>query len=659
MRFQPAFLDEIRDRVPISAVVGARVTWDRRKTNAGRGDWWACCPFHGEKSPSFHCEDKKGRYHCFGCGASGDHFRFLTESQGMSFPEAVEHVATLAGVAMPARDEQAEEREKQRASLHEVMAMAARFFEEKLQSAEGAKARAYLRERWLTPATQNKFGLGFAPDSRNALKEHLAAKGVGKDGIEACGLVVHGPDVPVSYDRFRDRVMFPILDSKERVIAFGGRALSPDVMAKYLNSPDTPLFHKGDVLFNLARARKALAKDKDAAIIAVEGYMDVIALAQAGFGQVVAPLGTALTERQLDLLWRVSPEPVLCFDGDGAGLRAAWRAADLALPLIEPGRTLRFALLPEGQDPDDLVKSAGPEAFSGVLADTRSLADLVWMRETRGRDFSAPERRAELDKALRDLTARIKDESVRFHYAQEMRDRAQAFFGTAPRSRRKGENDRKSSKPWSGRPGGAVVSSARTEQLLRSALVKRAAGRALEKAGGLMPLREAVIVVALANHPVLIEENFDAVETLDVQHPDLRQLLLVLIDALAESSESGLGNGEVPEGRDHSLAAIARFGLSDTWERAVALVKRSRDWAALENAAIEDTRQVLAQMLHLHRNAVNLHKELKAAEAALGSELTDEHYRQLLDIQAQFRDAQATDALIEGFGVPSGRVVRS
>jgi DNA primase len=659
MRFQPSFLDEIRDRVPISQIVGGRVTWDRRKSNAGRGDWWACCPFHGEKSPSFHCEDKKGRYHCFGCGASGDHFRFLTEAQGLSFPEAVEQVAGLAGVPMPARDEKAEEREKQRASLHEVMDMAAKFFQAQLQSAAGARARAYLRERWLTPATQNKFGLGFAPDSRNALKEHLAAKGVSKEQIEACGLVVHGADVPVSYDRFRDRIMFPILDAKERVIAFGGRAMSADVMAKYLNSPDTELFHKGDVLFNFARARKVLGKEKETPILAVEGYMDVIALAQAGFGQAVAPLGTALTERQLELLWRVSPEPVLCFDGDGAGLRAAWRAADLALPLIEPGRTVRFALLPEGQDPDDLVKSAGPEAFGAVLADTRSLADMIWMRETRGRDFSAPERRAELDKTLRDLTARIKDESVRFHYAQEMRDRAQAFFGLSPRPKRKSEGDKKAPSAWSGRPGAASASSARTEQLLRSALVKRAVGQALERAGGLMPLREAVIVVALANHPTLIEENFDVVESLEPQHPDLRQLLLVLIDALAESSETGLGNGEVPEGREHSLSVIARHGLTEVWERAVTLVKRSRDWAALEDAAVEDTREVLAQMLHLHRNAGILHKELKAAEAALASEPTDEHFRQLLDIQAQFRDAQATEALIEGFGVPSGRVLRN
>lgn len=254
MRFSPSFLDEIRDRVPISDVIGKRVTWDRRKTNVSRGDYWACCPFHGEKSPSFHCEDRKGRYHCFGCGVSGDHFRFLTELEGLSFPEAVQQIADLAGVPMPQPDPQAEQRERERTSLLDVMELATQFFQDQLQTANGAKARAYLRERGLTGRTIETFRLGFAPDSRNALKEFLAGKGIGKEQIEACGLVVHGDGIPVSYDRFRDRIMFPIPSAREKVIAFGGRAMSPDAPAKYLNSNETELFHKGNVLFNFARA---------------------------------------------------------------------------------------------------------------------------------------------------------------------------------------------------------------------------------------------------------------------------------------------------------------------------------------------------------------------------------------------------------------------
>jgi DNA primase len=647
MRFPPAFLDEIRDRVPISSVIGARVSWDRRKTNAARGDYWACCPFHGEKSPSFHCEDKKGRYHCFGCGVSGDHFKFLTELDGMGFPEAVEKIADLAGVPMPARDEAAERREKQRASLTDVMEMTTKFFQERLQGADGAKARAYLRERGLTPATQQAFRLGYAPDSRNALKEFLAGKGVEKAQMEACGLTVF-EDVPVSYDRFRDRIMFPIEDSRGKVIAFGGRALSPEISAKYLNSPDTELFHKGNVLYNFARARKGMGRD--GTVIAVEGYMDVIALAQAGFDNAVAPLGTALTENQLELLWRMTGEPVLCFDGDQAGLRAAWRAADMVLPAVQPGRTARFALLPEGKDPDDLVKADGPEAFRAVLSEARPLSDLLWMRETSGGVFDTPERRAELEKTLRAITARIKDESVRYHYAQDMRERVLAFFG-AQRSRpqaRHGERDRNFGKGQGGghwAKGGAGATEGRlavSDSLTRSALVKRA--------GGVMPMRETAIVVALVNHPALIDENFEHVETLDLSHPDLRQLHSALIDAVAHGTA---------DDRSGVIARIREAGLADAWQRALALVRRARLWPVMEEAAIEDARDAFAQALHLHRSASTLHKELKVAETALATDPTDENYRHLVEIQAQFHDVQATEALIEGFGISSGRVDRA
>lgn len=646
MRFPPSFLDEIRDRVPISSVIGARVSWDRRKTNAARGDYWACCPFHGEKSPSFHCEDKKGRYHCFGCGVSGDHFKFLTELDGMGFPEAVEKIADLAGVAMPARDEAAERRERQRASLTDVMEMATNFFQERLQGADGAKARAYLRERGLTPATQQAFRLGYAPDSRNALKEFLAGKGVEKAQMEACGLTVF-EDVPVSYDRFRDRIMFPIEDSRGKVIAFGGRALSPEISTKYLNSPDTELFHKGNVLYNFARARKGMGKD--GTVIAVEGYMDVIALAQAGFDNAVAPLGTALTENQLELLWRMTGEPVLCFDGDQAGLRAAWRAADMVLPAVQAGRTARFALLPEGKDPDDLVKADGPEAFRAVLSEARPLSDLLWMRETSGGVFDTPERRAELEKTLRELTSRIKDESVRYHYTQDMRERVLAFFGSQ-RSRqqpRHGERDRNFGKGQGGRwaKGGAGPAAGRlpvSDSLARSAMVKRA--------GGIMPLRETAIVAALVNHPALIDENFDHVETLDLSHPDLRLLHSALIDAVAHG---------VADDRSAVIARIGEAGLADAWQRAMALVRRARLWPVMEDAAIEDARDAFAQALHLQRSASTLHKELKVAETALATDPTDENYRHLVEIQAQFHDVQATEALIEGFGISSGRVDRA
>ena len=635
MRFSDSFLTEIRDRVPISSLIGGRVTWDRRKTNASRGDWWACCPFHGENTPSFHCEDRKGRYHCFGCGVSGDHFRFLMELDGLGFPEAVERIADMAGVPMPARDPESEKREKERASLHDVMELATRFFQDALQSSGGAKARSYLRERGITSATQQAFRLGFAPDSRSALKQHLSDKGVDKAQIEACGLVVFGPDIAVSYDRFRDRVIFPIEDSRARVIAFGGRALSPEVPAKYINSSDTELFHKGNVLYNLARARKA--RGKDGTVIAVEGYMDVIALAQAGIENAVAPLGTALTENQLELLWRMAGEPVLCFDGDQAGLRAAWRAADLALPLIGAGRTLRFAILPEGQDPDDIVRASGAVAFNEVLADARPLADLLWSRETSGAVLDTPERRAELEGRLRELVSRIRDENVRRHYQQEMRERANAFFGAA----RGNGRPRDTNRPGAPRTGIAAGRLAVSESLARSALVR--------SSGGVMPLRETALVMTLLNHPMLLDEYFDTVERLDLQHPELARLHALLVDAFAHH-EAG--------DRDALRTRIAAAGLAESYDRAALLLRRARLWTAFEDAALDDARDAFLQALHLHRSAHALHKELRAAEAALATDPTEENYLHLVEIQAQFRDVQATEALIEGFGVQSGRAGR-
>ena len=355
--------------------------------------------------------------------------------------------------------------------------------------------------------------------------------------------------LPVSYDRFRDRIMFPIPDSRGRIIAFGGRALTSDALAKYLNSPETELFHKGNVLYNFVRARKAM--QKDGTVIAVEGYMDVIALAQAGFENVVAPLGTALTENQLELLWRMTGEPVLCFDGDQAGLKAAWRAADMALPLIQAGRTVRFALLPEGKDPDDLVKADGPDAFRAVLAEARPLADLLWMRETSGGVFDTPERRAELEKTLRELTqphprreralplpagnaragARLLRRQRGGHSGQGERDKG---FRQGRRRRPVGK----------GGPGPTAGRLAVSDSLARSAMVKRA--------GSVMPLRETAIVVALVNHPPLVDENFDEVECLDLVHSDLRQLHAALIDALAH---------QVAHDRDADRASAEAAGL--------------------------------------------------------------------------------------------------
>ena len=641
MRFSPSFLQDIRDRIPIADIVGRRVTFDRKKSNQSKGDFWACCPFHGEKSPSFHCENQKGRYHCFGCGVSGDHFRFLTELDGLSFPEAVERLADEAGVQMPAFDPKMAEREKVKASLFDVMDMAAQFFRDQLQTAEGAKARAYLRDRKLSPAVQNEFGMGYAPSSRSALKEYLGAKGVEKGQIEACGMVVFGPDIPVSYDRFRDRVMFPILDARERVIAFGGRALSPDVPAKYLNSPETELFSKSNVLYNYAKARKAVGRDGN--LIVTEGYMDVIALAAAGFENAVAPLGTALTENQMELAWRVGGEPSLCFDGDEAGTRAAYRSVDTALAGLKPGRSLRFVLLPDGQDPDDLVNNAGPEAFTEVLEGARPLADMLWVRETGGRTFDTPERRAELEREIFGVISRIGDDNVKRHYQQDMRDRLQAFFGTGAKKKDNNfGNSRNGQTGNRGRGDGSQKRLAVSDSLMNSALVK--------KRTNLPPLRETTLVIGVLNHPAIGIQHFDEFSALKIDHPSLLQLHRALLNVFAASGEAG----EQPS-PEAVRKSIEEQGLGEQLSALDAQIRYNRIWQAMSEAAMEDARDGWLQAYSLHMRSHALNIELKAAERAF-NELGDENsFERLNAVLLEKQKEEGTEALIDGFGVSSGR----
>src|SRR5258707_1484102 len=421
MRFTPQFLDELRARLPVSEVVGRRV----KLKKAGR-EWKGLSPFQQEKTPSFTVNDQKGFYHDFSSGKHGDIISFLMETEGVGFTEAVERLAQMAGVPLPAVTPDAARHEQRRKTLYDVMELAAKFFADTLASGHGAKARGYLGDRAISPAVQVQFRLGYAPGERFALKEHLGSHGIPVEDMVEAGLLVSGDDIPVPGDRFRDRVMFPITDHRGRVIAFGGRALEKDVPAKYLNSPETPLFHKGDNLYNLATARQAAHNGSP--LIVVEGYVDVIAMVTSGFAGSVAPLGTALAESPLAVLWKMADEPVLCFDGDRAGQKAAYRAADLALPQLKPGKSLRFALLPEGQDPDDLARSGGRIAIEEVIGAARGLVDLIWSREVEGGSFETPERRAALEARINELTGGIRDEVVRRYYRQDLVDRLQRMF---------------------------------------------------------------------------------------------------------------------------------------------------------------------------------------------------------------------------------------
>jgi DNA primase len=414
MSLPPGFLEELQTRTSIAQVVGRKVMWDQRKSNQGKGDLWAPCPFHQEKTASFHVDDRQGYYYCFGCHAKGDAIAFIRETENVGFMEAVEILAQEAGIPMPARDPKAQEKADRRTQLTEIMDQAVQFFRLQLNTSAGHAARDYLKKRGLSEATQEKFGVGFAPDGWQNLWDHLRGKNIPEDHIIAVGLAKPSTKGGKPYDTFRNRIMFPIRDSRGRVIAFGGRAMDPNDNAKYLNSSQTEIFDKGRSLYNFAPAREASGKGQP--LMVAEGYMDVIALSEAGFGATVAPLGTAITEDQLHLLWRMSPEPIIALDGDTAGLRAAYRSIDLALPLIQAGQSLRFALMPEGKDPDDLVRSGGAKAVQAILDQSMPMVNLLWRRETEGQVFDSPERKAMLDKVLREKTGLIADQTVRKHY---------------------------------------------------------------------------------------------------------------------------------------------------------------------------------------------------------------------------------------------------
>jgi DNA primase len=646
MRFTDQFLEEIRQRLPITQVVGEHVLWDKRKSQPGKGDMWACCPFHAEKSPSFHADDRRGIYHCFGCGASGDHFRFLTEKAGMSFPEAVEKLAGMAGVPMPARDERTERREAEQRSLVDVMELATKYFEAALAHNIGARARGYLFERGVSPTSQSRFRIGFAPESRNGLKEHLAANGVSAQAMIDTGLVTSRDGDPLTYDRFRNRVMFPITDFRGRVIAFGGRAMSPDVPAKYLNSPETQLFSKRQTLYN-GQAARAAARD-GATIIVVEGYLDVIAAVSAGFEGAIAPLGTALTEEHVQLLWRMSDNPVLCFDGDKAGLKAAERAADLILPHLKPGKSVKIATLPEGQDPDDLIKAQGKAAFTDVIEKARSLSDMVWSFETGGGLVpEAPEERAALQARLRERANSIQDSTVRFHYSQAFDEKIKAFF--APLRQGAQQNWRNGGKPGYGQSGAYGYPARGTPRLVVSDTLKNSRLLRPSAVADASP-REATIILTLVNHPALVEDSFEALAALDCE-TNIAQKVLGDILALAVRHHD--------ISADDLRAALGVRGHGPALDRMADTLIRQGVWQVGAETARADAETGLGHALALHNKKVQLNRELKAAEAALGEDPSEETFERLRDIKNQITTVDGTEALIEGFGSLSGRASRS
>ena len=596
MTFPPQFLDEIRARIPLEGVIGKRVRLLRR----GR-ELLGLCPFHKEKTPSFTVNEDKGFFHCFGCGAHGDVIGFVMRDEGLSFPEAVERLAGDAGLSMPARDPRAEAREQERHSLYGVVEAAAAWFEGELAGPRGVAARRYLDIRGVDEEARAHFRLGYAPDSRTALRTKLERDGVTEAMMLDAGLVIAPEDNRTPYDRFRGRVIFPICDRRGRVVAFGGRALG-DGQPKYLNSPETPLFAKGSLLYGQHLA--APAAHKAGRVIAVEGYMDVIALHQAGIAWAVAPLGTALTEQQLELLWRLAEEPVLCFDGDEAGARAAARAVERALPQLNAKRSLRFATLPSGQDPDTMVRDRGRQAMAEIVDAAIPLSDQLWRMALAGRALDTPEARARVNKLLQDQIARIPDRDLGFRYREDFRQRLRL--------------------PWQGRGQGGSPSFIAAEAPVPT-------GNALGPGGqGTAQVRERTLLQTLLDFPALVIEQQETLARIRLETPRFAAVMAALIE-WAET-------GPEPEGallRD----ALARHGLGGVIDELV-----EADTHYLNRAAsLDDARNTLAHALELQRLRIELPATLSEAEKALADETSEENWERFQEAIRRKRDLEKVE----------------
>ena len=612
MSFPPQFLDELRTRLPVSEVVGRRVTLQRR----GR-EFIGLCPFHSDSKPSMNVVDDKNFYHCFACGAHGDIIKFVMENEGLAFPEAVEKLADMAGLDVPKETPAERERSKQRNTLHDVLEHACNWFEQKLAGPGGAEALDYLRGRGLSPKTMGHFRLGWAPDSRTAMTQSMKAEGIDEALLIEAGLLRKPEGGGDAYDYFRGRVMFPITDRRGRVIAFGGRILG-DGQPKYLNSPDTPVFHKGRVLYGLAQAREAARKSEE--IIVAEGYMDVIALSQGGFEQAVAPLGTALTEDQIAELWKLANEPIVCFDGDSAGMRAAGRAADRALPMLKPGHSLRFVTLPQGQDPDDLISQHGSKAMRDVLDGAVPLSDFIWRQELAAQPVTTPERIADFQTRMRARIREIGERTVQESYAdmvenriREMRRAGRAESGGFKRGDRRGGFN-------------ASYKTATFAHGHRSTIPAVMANR-----------QQQIVLAALINHPGLIDELGEAVGALSFADPFLDKLRQQIIEIALD--DPGLDS-------DGLISHLTRLGLSDACKGLLSGDTLGHAAFARRNASLVQARAGLTELL-ARIGKSHLEAQLADAERAVAEEFSEASWNRLASLRSALASLNSSSALEE------------
>lgn len=611
MALPPRFLDELRDRIPVSDVVGRRV----RLTRAGR-EYKACCPFHKEKTPSFYVNDDKGFFHCFGCGAHGDVIAFVMRHDSLGFMEAVESLASAIGLAVPKPSPEEARRAERQKGLHDLIEAAVGFFTERLAASDGAAARAYLEDRGLDRETARQFRLGYAPADGRALLEHLKASGFEEDQILEAGLARRPDDGRAAYAFFRNRLMFPVADRRGRPVAFGARRLEGDG-PKYINSPDTPLFHKGQLLYGLSRARKAVQQGH--AVIVAEGYMDVIGLVRAGWRGAVAPLGTALTEPQIAELWRLAPVPVLCFDGDEAGRRAAWRAIDRVLPGLKPDHSVSVVFLPPGEDPDSLIRSRGADAFRTVLAQARPLAQTIWERALEGRRLETPEAKAGLRAALETTAQEIGDAAVRDFYRREFRQRLDQAFPWRPGAGRDRRGAGQGRRFGGGREGAAAAAGPRPSP---------------RGPGPDQGIAACILLAVVISHPTLAEEVGEVLASVEMPDPALDALKQEVIAVTAAGA--GLDSSEL---RDHLCQTGHGRALARVADDKIAILAPfSRPTASLRQARAgwhDIWRQIEARRAG---------QDLKAAQDAFSRDPTAENLARLRALQAQTLAAAAHGA---------------
>lgn len=620
MRLPSEFLDRVRDHFRVSEIVGKYVPIKR----VGR-EYQACCPFHNEKTPSFTINDTKGFYHCFGCGAHGDTIGFIKDYEKLTYIEAVERLAGMAGLEVPKMDARTQEVYDAQQKLYEACTLAAKWFVMQLNSPQAQGARDYLAKRGLSADTQRRFMIGYAPADKNALREYLHAQGVRPKEAAAAGLLIEG-SYGEPYSRFYDRIMFPITDTKNRVLAFGGRAM-PDApttgpgSAKYINSPETELFKKGQMLFNAATARKAVSQDAQTLVVC-EGYMDVIALAQAGHDAAVAALGTAMTPHHLNMIWRMSKEPVLCLDGDAAGLRAMQRALDLALPLLAPEAGLKFALLPDKHDPDSLVKERGLPAFTALIEQASPASQMMWQMGLKEFGGATPEARARLEDALMKQANKVENQTSQRHLRDFFRQQIRNLAFEMSRGGKKGQTGTRPMNPRAAKAG--------------AALVPPAQGSSLHHA------QEALLCFVLAAPELLhvseVEEVLGHMHVHDEPLAELQRSLLecygrhhdepneVLIDAVKQ---------EVMQGMSAAMQQKVHYALP----KAVT----AQEDADLRRLALSSHWQKLHEAHHM----AALEEEMKALALDMAGEGAEAAFERMAEVQAEIGRLQARRFALE------------